>query len=104
MSECQTPRSQMGRLFFALHLYLAGRYLENPQSAGGPVQCKSSPTITWLVGVTTYGTFFTINSPPPCQVLCDKLFLNKKLARGILIEQIIEFELRGVGPLTVHVL
>ena len=44
------PRAQMVRLFFDLHLYLAVTCCENPQSARGPVRCKSAPAITWLVG------------------------------------------------------
>ena len=33
-------RAQMVRLFFGLHLYLAGRCCENLQSAKGPAQYK----------------------------------------------------------------
>ena len=51
------PRAQMVRLFF-LHLYLAGRSCEDPQSARGPARCKFGPAITWLVGVTIYCTIF----------------------------------------------
>ena len=51
------PRAQMVRLFF-LHLYLAGRACENPQSARGLARRKSGPAITWLVGVTIYCTIF----------------------------------------------
>ena len=39
--------------------------------------------ITWLVGVTIYGTIFTNNSTQPRQFLCDKILLKKKLAWGI---------------------
>ena len=52
------PRAQMVRFFFYLHLYLAGRSCQNPQSASGPARCKSGPAITWLVGVTFYCTIF----------------------------------------------
>ena len=52
------PRAQMVRHFFDLHLYLAGRSCENPQSARGPARCKSGPAITWLVGVIFYCTIF----------------------------------------------
>ena len=62
------PRAQMVRLFFYLHLYLAGRSCENPQSARGLVRCKSGPAITWLIGVTFCNIIFQTqfsNSPPP---------------------------------------
>ena len=35
-----------GETFFFLHLYLAGRSCENPQSARGPARCKYSPART----------------------------------------------------------
>ena len=34
------PRAQMVRLFFGLHLYLAGTCCKNLQNARGPAQCK----------------------------------------------------------------
>ena len=40
--------------------------------------------------------FFNNNSPPPSQFLRDKTLL-KKISWGMLIEQVIEFELRGPG-------
>ena len=46
----RAPRSN-GKTFFGLHLYLAGRFCENPQSTSGSVQYKSGPEITWLEGV-----------------------------------------------------
>ena len=52
------PRAQMVRLVLDLHLYLAGRSCENPQSAWCPAQCKSDPAATWLIGVTIYCTIF----------------------------------------------
>ena len=33
------PRDQMVRHLFGLHLYLAERYCENPQSTKVPTQC-----------------------------------------------------------------
>ena len=71
------PRAQMVRLFFFLHLYLAGRSCENPQSARGPARFKSGPAITWLIGVTISCTIFQLqfnNSPPPRQFLRSKYF------------------------------
>ena len=39
------------------------------------------------------------NHKPPRQFLCEKMLLTrKKLASKMLIEQIIEFESRGLGP------
>ena len=52
------PRAQMVRLFFDIHLYLAGRSYENPQSASGPARRKSGPATTRLVSVTFYCTIF----------------------------------------------
>ena len=51
------PRSD-GETFLGLHLFLAGRCCENPQSAMCPAQIKSGSAITWLVGVTIYCTIF----------------------------------------------
>ena len=44
---------------------------------------------------------FSITTPPPCQFLRDKiLFKRKKKLGEMLIEQIIEFDLRGLGALS----
>ena len=72
-----------GKIFFGLHLYLAGRCFENSQSAMAPRKCESGPGTTWLVGVTIYCIpFCSNNSPPPRQFLRTKYFKKKKLARG----------------------
>ena len=83
-------------LFFGLHLYLAGKYCENPKVPGAQLNVNPARTTTWFVGVTIYCTFFNNNSPPPRQFLCTIIRL-KKLAtvRDMLIEQI--FELIGPG-------
>ena len=76
-STVPRPRAQIVRIFFYLHLYLAGRSCENPQSARGPARCKSAPAITLLVGVTLYCAIFEQqfnNSPPPRQFLRTKYF------------------------------
>ena len=39
------------------------------------------------------------NLPPPCQFLGHEILLKNKIAREMLIEQIVEFKLRGPGPL-----
>ena len=86
------------RTFFGLHLYLAGRCCKNFQRARGTAQCISGPGTTCLVSVTIYCTIFHDGSPPHRQFLRTK-YLKKKIARKMLIKQIIEFELRGPGPL-----
>ena len=63
---------------------------------GAPRNVNTAKAITWLVGTTIYCTIFNSNSPPLRQFLLYKIVL-KKLAREILTEQIIEFELRGHG-------
>ena len=42
--------------------------------------------------------FLATRLPPPRQFLRQKILLNKKKPREMLIEQITEFELRGPGP------
>ena len=48
------------RIFFGLHLHLAGRCCKNPLIARDPAQCKSDPEITCLVRVTIYCAIFSI--------------------------------------------
>ena len=94
MAQCPALRWQN---FFCLYLYLAGRCCENLQSARGPAYYKSGPEITWFVSVTIYCIIFTDNSPPPRQFLRTKYF-KKNYSGKMLIEQIIECELRRPGP------
>ena len=64
------------------------------------MQCKSGQAITWLVGVsgTIHSTIFQQQVTSTSPVFTRKYsFENKKLGE-MLIEQIIEFELRGPGP------
>ena len=86
-----------GKIFFGLHLYLAGKYCENSKVPGAQLNVNSARAKTWFVGVAICCTFFNKNSPPPRQFLCKKI-LKKKLApvRGLLIKQI--FEWRGPWP------
>ena len=65
MAECQGPCAQMVRLFSGLHLYLAGKYCENPKVTGAQLDVNPARAKTWFVGVTIYCTFFDNNSPPP---------------------------------------
>ena len=78
MDQCQGPRTQI-RLFFGLHLCLAGKYCKNPRVPGAQLNVNPARAITWFVGVTIYCTFFNNNSPPPRQFLCNKV-LSKKIS------------------------
>ena len=60
------PRSN-GKIFFGLHLYLAGKYCENVKVPKAQQNVNRERAITWFVGVTIYCTFFNNNSPPPRQ-------------------------------------
>ena len=90
----------MVRLFFGFHLYLAERFCENFQSARGAMQCKSGQVSNMISKRNlSIVPFFINNSLPPCQFLRDNIFLKKKNQLGeILVEQTIEFKLRGPGP------
>ena len=96
MAQHQGPRSY--KTLFDLHLYLAGKYCENPKVPGAQLSVNPARAITWFVGVTNYCTFFNNNLPRPGHFLCSNILLKSKLAtvRGMLIEQI--FELKGLGP------
>ena len=76
MAQCQGPRAQI-RLFFGLHLYLAGKYCKNPQVPGAQLNVNPARAIAWFVGVTFYCTFFNDNSLPPGQFSCNKALLKK---------------------------
>ena len=82
-------------LFLGIHLYLAGSCCKNALSARGSALCKSGPEIACLVSVTIYCTIFSNDSTPPRWFLRTKYFLKKYLEK-MLIEQIIESQLRGV--------
>ena len=58
MAQYQLGASAQIVTFFSLPLHLAESSCKNPQSAGGPVRCKTGPEITRLVGVTIYCTVF----------------------------------------------
>ena len=74
MAQCWGPAH--GIFFFGLHIYLAGKYCENPEVPGAQLNVNPARAITWFVGVTIYCTFFNINSPPSRQFLCNKTLLK----------------------------
>ena len=51
MAQCQGPRAQI-RLFFGLHLYLAGKYCENFKVPVAQLNVNQAREITWFVSVT----------------------------------------------------
>ena len=53
------------KTFFGLHLYLAGKYCENPKVPGAQLNVNPARAITWLVGVIIYCTFFNSTSTSP---------------------------------------
>ena len=65
------------KIFFDLHLYLAGKYCKNPKVPEAQPNVNPARAITWLVGVTIYCTFFNNYSPLPRQFLCKKILLKK---------------------------
>ena len=62
MAQCQRPRAHL-RLFFGLHLYLAGKYCGNPKVPRAQHKVNLARAIAWFVGVTIYCTFFSNNLP-----------------------------------------
>ena len=67
----------MVKLVFGLHLYLVGKYCENPKVPGAQFSVNPARAITWFVGVTIYCTFFNNNLPPPRQFLSNRKLLKK---------------------------
>ena len=51
MAQYQGPRAQMVRLFFGLHLYLAGKNSEYPKVPGAQLNVNPARALTWFVGV-----------------------------------------------------
>ena len=66
-----------GKAFFGLHVYLVGKYCENPKVQGALLNVSLARAITWFVGITICCTPFNNNSPPPRQFLCNKILLKK---------------------------
>ena len=99
MAQCQGPRDQMVRFFFGRQLYLVGRCCDNLQSTRGPTQYKSSENdVVSTRNQLMYHFSTTINFY--FASFCVTKYIKKyKLARKLLIEQIIEFKSRGPGPL-----
>ena len=89
MAQCEGPRAQSVRIFYGLHLYLAGRCCKIPQVPGSP--CSVNPAHvsrsvgvmnTWLIGITIV-PLYNNNSPPPRQFLHEMNTFEKGNARGI---------------------
>ena len=80
MAQCQGLRTQMVRPFLGHHLYLAGKYCENPNVPRAQLHVNPAQAITWFVGVTNCCTFFNNNLPPPRQFLCNKILLKKNIS------------------------
>ena len=76
MDQCQGTRTWI-RLFFGLHLYLAGKYCKNLKVPGAQLNVNPARAITWFVGATIYRTFFNNISLPFRQFLCNKILLKK---------------------------
>ena len=76
MAQCQGPLTQT-RLFFVLHLYLVGKYSENPKVPGAQLNVNSAWAITWFVAVTIYRTFSNNNSLAHRQFLRYEVLLKK---------------------------
>ena len=84
----------------------AGRPDRFPSLARGSARCKFGLVITWLVGVTIFGPFFENNSVIHFYLagFYPQNTFKKNLPWKMRIEQIIELQLRGLGPLAEHVL
>ena len=55
MAQCHGPRAQI-RLFFGLHLYLAGKYFKNLKVPEAQLNVNPARAIKCFVGVTTVST------------------------------------------------
>ena len=96
----RAPRSD-GKTFFVLLLYFAGRCCQNLHSARGSAQCKSGPGNNMVSKRNNLLYYFSIGiiHLHLASFLCDEILsFEKKLAGEMLIEQINEFGLRGLGP------
>ena len=66
---------------------------------GVPLNVNLARSITWLVSVAIHCTIFQLQVTSTWPVFTRQYTFEKKSAIGeMLIEQIIEFELRGPGP------
>ena len=77
------PRSD--KVFFVLHLHLAGKYCKNTRVPGASLNVDPARAITWLVGAKLSIVHFpiTMNSPPPRQFFAKKILLeNNSFSRG----------------------
>ena len=85
------------KTFFGLHLYLAGKYCENPKLPGGQLNLNPAWAITWLVGVPSIVHFaITVHQHLASFYATKYFWKNLATVRKMLIEQ--NFELRELGP------
>ena len=105
MAQCQGSSTQMVKLVFGFHLYLAGRCCEDLQSSKGPAQCKSGPSNNRVSKRSHHSIVpcFNYHSPPPRQFLYVQILLKKnQLGKMKLLNMKLN---RGcLGPLVVHIL
>ena len=100
MAQRQGPRFQMIRLIFWSLLNWQEGIAENFQSTRSPTQCRFDP-VSNMVSKRNYLLYhFSITIHLHlASSYATIYFREKKLATGeMLIEKIIEFELRGPGP------
>ena len=99
MAQCQGPFSQMVRLFFGLHIYLA-KFCKIFRSTRGSRQCKSGP-VNNMVGKRNYLLYHfsvTILLHLDSFYATINVLLKKNQLGKMFIEQILEFELSEPGP------
>ena len=70
-----------------------------PKVPGTPLNVNPAQAITWLTGVTIYVMIFQQQFTSTSPVFTrQKSFERNQPKENMLIEQIIEFELKGPGP------
>ena len=89
-----------GKTFFGLHIYFAKRFYENLQSAKGPSQSKSGPVNNMVSKRKHLLYHFSITIHIFLASFCATIkLLKKNQLWEVLIDPIIEFELRGPEPM-----
>ena len=80
MAQYLGPRSQMVQLFYGLHLNLARRLLENPQSAKGPRQRKSGPVNNMVCKCSQLLHYFLITIHLHLASFYATIYFRKKIS------------------------